>query len=107
MTPRCNVYDPLQPTTEPRWYVVRSMHGAIREAHQLPAGTALKHAFAAAIQRWIDAGWMVGEFSSRAGVFFCDRGAERRAVSIEPNDPARPHAERQGWHHPPCPGRED
>src|SRR5579862_2222316 len=106
MTPRRNVYDPLEPTTEPRWYVVRSMDGAILEAHQLTAAADLKHAFAAAIQRWIDAGWTVGEFSSRAGVFFCSWGAERRAVSIEPNDPTKRHAERQGWHHPPCPDRE-
>jgi hypothetical protein len=74
--------------------------------HAAPSKPDLKRAFAAAIQSWIDAGWTVGEFTSRAGVLFCDRGVERRAVSIEANDPARPHAERQGWHHPPCPGLE-
>jgi hypothetical protein len=84
--------------------VVRSIYGSVLEAHQLPAGVDLKRAFAAAIQRWIAAGWTVGEFTPRAGVLFCTQGNECREVSIEPNDPAKPHAERHGWHHPPCPG---
>jgi hypothetical protein len=36
---------------------------------------------------WIDAGWQLGEFSSRAGVFFGTRHPERRMVSIKPTAP--------------------
>jgi hypothetical protein len=35
----------------------------------------------------IDAGWLLGEFSSRTGFFFCTKGGERRMVEISPSDP--------------------
>jgi hypothetical protein len=82
-----SVYDPLEPTTEPRWYAVRNMYGALLEARELPAGADLKRVFVAAILEWIDAGWKLKEFSSRTGVFFCDRGVDRRMVEITPSDP--------------------
>jgi hypothetical protein len=104
MATRRSVHDTLEPTWELSWYVVCSTHGSILEARQLPIGAHLKRSFATALQHRIDAGWSVGEFSSHAGVFFCGRGTERRQVSIEPNDPEKPHVERQGWHHPSCPG---
>jgi hypothetical protein len=37
----------------------------------------------------IDAGWQIGEFSSRGGIFFCTRGSERCQVGIEAADPGR------------------
>jgi hypothetical protein len=46
---RRNVYDPLEPTREPRWYEVRDMHGRILESSPLPAGTDLKRAFVVAM----------------------------------------------------------
>jgi hypothetical protein len=67
------VFDPLEPTTEPRWYVVRNMHQAVLEARRLDTGADLKRAFVAAILEHIDAGWQLGEFSSRSGTFFCTR----------------------------------
>jgi len=73
----------------------------------MPAGANVKRTFALAIVRWIDEGWSIGVFGSRSGVFFCNRGSERRQVSIDANDPARPLAQRDGWHHPAFPGREE
>jgi hypothetical protein len=46
---RRHVYDPLEPTTEPRWYVVRNMHQAVLEARPLPLGADLKRTYIAAI----------------------------------------------------------
>lgn len=79
--------DPLAPSPEPRWYVVRSMHGTVLEARELPRGVDAKRAFVLAMLEWIDAGWSLGEFSSASATFFCDRHPERRMVSIDPADP--------------------
>jgi hypothetical protein len=87
MVRRRPLHDPLEPTQEPRWYVVRSMHGTVIEARQLPGGTNLKRAFLSAMIEWIDDGWTVKEFSSSAAAFFCDRSPERRMISIDPTDP--------------------
>jgi hypothetical protein len=86
---RRSVFDPLEPTNEPRWYAVRNMHGAVLETRALPAGSDLKRAFIAAMLEWIDAGWQVGEFSSRTAVFFCTKGVERRHIEITPSYPGR------------------
>jgi hypothetical protein len=84
---RRSVFDPLEPTSEPRWYAVRNMHRALLEVRALAPGVNLKRAFVAAMLKWIDDGWELGEFSSTAGVFFCTRGTERRMVDISPSDP--------------------
>ena len=86
---RRSVFDPLEPTREPRWYVVRNMHRAVLEARMLAPGVNLKRAFVAAMLEWIDAGWELGEFSSTGGVFFCTKGVERRMVEISPSDPGQ------------------
>jgi len=83
------LFDPLEPSSQLRWYVVRSMHGAVLEKRSIAAGTNLKRVFASAILEWIDAGWRVGELSSCAGTFFCSRGIERRSVTIQSTDPDR------------------
>jgi hypothetical protein len=85
---RC-VFDPLEPTGEPRWYVVRNIYRAVLEARALAPGVNLKRAFVAAILEHIDAGWKSGEFSSRTGHFFCDKGNERRMVEISRSDPGQ------------------
>jgi hypothetical protein len=36
---------------------------------------------------WIDAGWEIAEFSSKAGVFFCNKGVERRMIEVSPTNP--------------------
>ena len=84
---RRNVFDPLEPTTEPRWYVVRNMQQAVLEARRLDTGADLKRAFIAAILEHIDAGWQIGDFGSRSTTFFCDKGGERRMVEISPTNP--------------------
>jgi hypothetical protein len=64
---RRNVYDPLEPTKEPRWYVVRGRKSELLESRPLPVGTDLKRVLVAAMLNRIDAGWQLGEFSSRGG----------------------------------------
>lgn len=86
---RRSAYDPLEPTLETRWYVVRSTDRTILETQELPPGTDLKRALLVAMVRWIDAGWTLGEFTSRLGTFFCRRGIERMEISIEHEDPYR------------------
>jgi hypothetical protein len=87
MARRRAAHDPLESAGEPRWYVVRSMHGTVLESRELPAGADLKRVFVLAMLQWIEAGWRLGEFSSSAATFFCDRNPERRMVSIDPTDP--------------------
>jgi hypothetical protein len=87
MVRRRQSHDPLQATSETRWYVVRSMHGTVIESRKLPFGIDLKRTFLAAMIEWIDAGWSLREFSSSSATFFCDRDPERRMVSIDPTDP--------------------
>ena len=89
--PRRNVFDTLEPAKEPRWYIVRNMHGALLESRLLPAGCDLKRTFVVAMLNHIDAGWLLGEFSSTGALFFCTRGAERRMVSITPCGPDHVH----------------
>jgi hypothetical protein len=87
MIRRRNTFEPLEPTTEPRWVVVRNMHGALLRVRALAPGSDLKRAFVVLMLEWIDAGWRLGEFSSTAGTFFCTRGVERRMINITPTDP--------------------
>jgi hypothetical protein len=49
---RRHVYDPLEATTERRWYVVKNMH-------ELPPGIDLKREFILAMLGCIDAGWSI------------------------------------------------
>ena len=79
-------FDPLEKTDQLRWYVVRSMHGAILEVRQLPPGTHLKRAFLQAMLDYIDAGWEIAEFKSRTGVFFAQGNGDRHQVDISPTD---------------------
>jgi hypothetical protein len=87
---RRSVFDPLEPTTELRWYAVRNMHRALLEVRALTPGANLKRAFVAAMLEWIDAGWELGEFSSTGGVFLCTKAGERRQVAITPTNPGQP-----------------
>jgi hypothetical protein len=103
--PRRNVFDPLEPTHEPRWHVARNMHGAVLESRLLLAATDLKRVFVAPMLEHIDGGWQLGEFGSRGGVFFCARGTERRMISITPT--AAGQSGRMAPHiYPTHPGRE-
>ena len=104
--PRRNVFDALEPSKEPRWYTVRNMHGALLESRLLPAGSDLKRTFLVAMLDHIDAGRLLGEFSSTGAVFFCTRGAERRMVSVTPCAPD--HMHKYGAAHlTESPGRDD
>jgi hypothetical protein len=84
---RCSTFDPLEISNSPMWYVVRSMRNVVLEVRPLSAGTDAKRVFVAAMLEWIDAGWKLSEFSSRTGVFFCNRGTERRMVEVSPTNP--------------------
>ena len=87
---RRNVFDPLEPTVEPRWYVDRDRLSRVVQARALPTDVDLKRILVAAMLERIDAGWRLGEFGSRGGSFFCVRGSERCQVGIEAADPDRP-----------------
>jgi hypothetical protein len=86
---RRNVFDPLEPTAEPRC-AVRDKLSRVLQARAPPPGTDLKRVPVTAMLERIDAGWRLGEFGSRGGSFFCPRGAERCQVGIEASDPGRP-----------------
>jgi hypothetical protein len=90
MVRRRAVFNPLKSSTEPRWYVVRSMHGAIIESRPLVTGANLTHIFITAMLAWMEGGWTISEFSSTSATFFCARDLERRMVSIDPTDPDEP-----------------
>jgi hypothetical protein len=57
------------------------------EARALPADSDLKRAFVAAMLEWIDAGWQLGEFSSRSVHFFRTKIVELQTVEVSPTDP--------------------
>jgi hypothetical protein len=87
MVRRRAAFHPLDPSPAPRWYVVRSMHGAIIESRQLVTGANLTHVFITAMLAWMEGGWTISEFSSSSAAFFCTLDTERRMVSIDPADP--------------------
>jgi hypothetical protein len=90
MVRRRAAFNPLEPSPAPRWYVVRSMHGAIIDSRPLVAGANLTHVFITGMLAWMEGGWVISEFSSTSATFFCTRGLERRMVSIDPMDPYEP-----------------
>ena len=92
MSRRRSGYHPLESTNAPRWLVVRSMHGTVLEARRLGDGEHLQRVFVAEILRRIDAGWRVGEFSSAAAMFFCEKESERCVVSIDSTHPLEEQA---------------
>jgi hypothetical protein len=73
---RRNVYDPLEPSSEARWYVVRDRLSRVVQARALPPGTDLMRVLVTAMLERIDVGWRLGEFGSTGGTFFCTRGGE-------------------------------
>ncbi len=87
---RRNVFDPLEPTQDLRWYVVRDRLNRVLEARAPPPGTDLKRLLVAAMLERIDAGWHLGELGSRGGSFFCVRGSERCSIGVEAADPGQP-----------------
>lgn len=66
------------------------MHRSILEQRLLPPGSDLLGAFAKALAAHVDDGWQLEVFSSTQACGFCERGAERRVITIESEDPARP-----------------
>jgi hypothetical protein len=65
------------------------MHGALLEVRELAPGIDLKREFILAMLHCIDAGWSIAEFTSRTGVFFAQKGVERRQFEITPTDYGR------------------
>lgn len=90
MVRRRTEYDSLQPTREPRWLVVRSVHGRVLKSCLLPPGTHLLREFATSIVAYIDEGWSIGEFSSRSAFYVASKPQDRIEVSISASDPNVP-----------------
>ena len=82
--------DPPGPTRNRRWYVVRDRLNASWKFGACRLAQISKRALVAAMLERIDAGWQLGEFSSRGGSVFFTRGAERCMVGIEAADPGQP-----------------
>ena len=95
MSPRRSSFDPFAPSDAPRWLVVRDMCRTVLEHRELPPGTDLRGAFVKALAAHAGAGWQLETFSSDLGCAFCGRGIERRAITIETDDPMRPSGSNQ------------
>jgi hypothetical protein len=67
------------------------MQSSILEQRLLPPGSDLRGVFAKALAAHVDDGWQLETFSSSLACAFCQRGAERRVITIEAEDPTRPN----------------
>jgi hypothetical protein len=94
MSARRSVYDPLQISAHPRWLVVRTMCRDVLEQRLLSPGSDLCGAFVTALAAHVAAGWTLETFSSNTACAFCHLGSERRAISIEAEDPSCPVSNR-------------
>ena len=94
MSPRRSSFDPLTPSNGARWLVVRDMCRRVLEHRKLPPGTDLRAAFVKALAAHADEGWQLETFSSDLACGFCGRRGERRAITIEAEDPFRPGCHR-------------
>jgi len=84
-----------------RWWVLTDRTALVRgsgtctagvlEVRQLPPGADLKRTLIAAMLEWIDAGWQLGEFSSRSVHFFRSKIVELQTVEASPTDPGIEH----------------
>jgi len=66
----------------------------VLEHRMLPPGSDLCGAFVTALAAHVAAGWTLETFSSKTACAFCHLGVERRAISIEAEDPSRPISDR-------------
>jgi hypothetical protein len=80
-------YDPLQTSGQPRWLTLRTFGGGLLEARRLEPGTDLVRTLLAAMLELREAGWELGEFGSTSGAVRLARGAEKRMLTIEMQDP--------------------
>lgn len=87
---RRSTFQPLARSSDPRWLVMRTVYGAVIEAHRIEPQTDLVRAFLAALLEQIDAGWTAGDFTSSAAVVRLSRGRECRLLTIERQDPSEP-----------------
>ena len=92
---RRSTHEPLQPSPRPRWLVVRDMHGTALECRPLAPMSDLHGAFVKAMASQVGAGWQFEVFTSPRATAFYHRGAERRVITIESDDPARPTPSRR------------
>lgn len=71
------------------WLTVSTMHSNVIKSAKFPAGSDLKRTLIHAIAEWANDGWDVESFNSASSGFFCNKGGDRRHVSIVPSDPGR------------------
>jgi hypothetical protein len=90
MVSRRSFYDALAPSNGPHWLVVRNMHRQVLEHRPLPPGSDLRATFVKALAAHVDDGWQLETFSSNLACAFCGRDGERRAITVEAEDPMRP-----------------
>lgn len=71
------------------------MRRAVLEHRLLAPGTDLRGEFVKALAAHVEGGWQLGEFSSSVACAFCTRENERRAITVEFEDPMRLGTTRQ------------
>jgi hypothetical protein len=72
--PRRSVYDPLEPTKEPRWYEVTDIHGRVLAAAAPWDGpeARIRRVHAGAYRRWLEARGV--QFQDRSVLLYTRRG---------------------------------
>lgn len=81
------MFNALERSTDPRWLTKRAFTGALLDAQRLEPGADVVRAFLAAMLELLDAGWVLGEFSSAGAVVRYSRGSEQRLLTVEHVDP--------------------
>jgi len=89
-------HNPLQPTDEPRWAVVRNQLSQPVRYRMLAPRTDLRAALAAEREQMIAEGWEADELRWYA-FCFCQKGNDRWCVAIECYEPG--HAPTGHGHH--------
>jgi len=75
--------EPLKPTPQPTWRVVRDRLSQVVESTPLEPLVDLRAVLTAAREARIAEGWECEEIGSCVAFFFCTRGGVREMVTIE------------------------
>src|SRR5262249_21634932 len=75
--------EPLKPTHEPRWLVVRDSINQALKSTQIPPNANLRNVLEAARAERIADGWTAESIGRCVAFFFCSRDGERLMVAIE------------------------
>jgi hypothetical protein len=77
-----STYDPLAPSSSPRWLVSMTLYRQLLAAREIPAGTDLGAVLQQAAAEMVAAGWEL-DSDSRQGYFFARCGHRRVQVGLQ------------------------